>query len=107
MNPPPDSSSLDDAVDWLQSQGLHAFRRKWSLGDSIGVAGSASDHEGVTVFNDVVFIYLDENRWSVVDLDNGRTQPAHFGSMTEALLAARDRTNAKLQEQAAAQKPTQ
>jgi len=97
MNLPPDSSSLDDAVSWLQSQGLHAFRRRWSLGDSVGVAGSASDHEGITVFNEVVFIYLDENRWSVMDSDSGRTPSTHFESLTEAVLAARDRTNAKLQ----------
>jgi len=97
MNLPPDSSSLDDAVSWLQSQGLHAFRRRWSLGDSVGVAGSASDHEGITVFNDVVFIYLDENRWSVMDSDSGRTPSTHFESLTAAVFAARDRTNAKLQ----------
>lgn len=100
MSLPTDFSSLDDVVSWLQSQGLHAFRRHWSLGDSVGVAASVSDHEGVTVLNRLVFIYLDQNRWSMMDLDDhSATRSTHFCSMAEAVRAARDRTQENAQTQ--------
>jgi hypothetical protein len=58
----------DEAIKRLQSAGLHAFFRRWSLGDSIGVASGAFTVDGITAYRQIIYIYPLNALWCAVDL---------------------------------------
>ncbi|MBE1161776.1 hypothetical protein [Dyella acidiphila] len=59
-----------EAIDRLQSAGLFARPRDWSLGHSIFVGRGAFERNGISGYQHARYIYQAEDVWHVIDCVN-------------------------------------
>lgn len=80
----------DEAILWLQEQGLFARTRDWAMGASVLTWRSqeVDSDSGITVLHQVVCLYPVSGVWFVCDLQNPRGSAKPCGSLTIAVQEA-------------------
>lgn len=84
---------LEDAIRLLNSRGLRAQRRQWSLGDTIVVTHAHGEMSGeIEVFPLALYIVCTDGTWEVVNcMRSGPAETTRCGSLDEACDVVTDR----------------
>ena len=73
-----------EAIEWFQNAGWIALPRTWVLGETILVAASKEEHQGINMLRHAVYLYRRDGIWVIHDSE--RTEQL-FGQLHDAVLA--------------------
>ena len=73
-----------DAIEYLEDNGVHATVRDWALGETIVACQLPEEHRGITVWKQVYWLVLEENRWIIQDLAQQTPERHSFSDLKSA-----------------------
>tara|TARA_B100000614_G_C14160895_1_gene332645 strand:- start:3 stop:308 length:306 start_codon:yes stop_codon:yes gene_type:complete len=80
----------DDAVEYLQRKGFHAFKRDWIMGETVGVAAGLQpeNNSGIKCWDHCIYIYKCGDQWAISDCANQFCEAATFENLQMATASA-------------------
>ncbi|MEM8530627.1 MAG: hypothetical protein AAGF95_07280 [Chloroflexota bacterium] len=73
-----------EAIEWFQNAGWIALPRTWALGETILVAASKEDHQGINMLRHAVYLYCQDGVWRIFSSGSAER---HFEQLHDAVLA--------------------
>ena len=77
-------NTLAEATEWFQNAGWIAFPRTWALGETILVAASKEEHQGINILRHAVYLYWQDGIWRIFCSE---ATERHFEQLQDAVLA--------------------